>query len=133
MRKIYVLGNYQAQGGGYEFSKILICVYYWQQILSFVFPKFHVHIFHFREISAKSSSINNHSLSVFQVKKVLHGKTSSSAQCNHRVLFLEVTIMWQYAECPLYPFYFFTYNVKKMCNEGSTVHGIFLLLHHRHS
>lgn len=37
MRKIYVLGNYQAQGGGYEFSKILICVYYWQQILSFVF------------------------------------------------------------------------------------------------
>lgn len=64
--------------------------------------KFHVHIFHFREISAKSSSINNHSLSAFQVKKVLHGKTSSSVQCNHRVLFPEVTIRcMQSAPCIL--------------------------------
>ena len=120
-----------------QFSKILIFILLLVTNFVISFPwSAQVHIIHFDVKNAKSSGINNPSLSVMHSLKwkwcsVKKTSEFSSTPSITGVLLLEVSTGDQYEEVLSLGFLIFTYKVKKMWSQGSKINNcfFFFLLH----
>ena len=121
-----------------QFSKILIFTLLLVTNFVFSFPwSTQVHIIHFDVKNAKSSGINNPSLSVMHSLKwkwcsMKKNSEFSSTPSVTGVLLPEVSTGDQYEEVLSVDFLIFTYNVRKMWSQGSKINVFFVfcfLLH----
>lgn len=128
--QVKVLWNYQAHRW-IQFSKILIFTLLLVTNFVFSFPwSTQVHIIHFDVKNAKSSGINNPSLSVMHSLKwkwcsMKKNSEFSSTPSVTGVLLPEVSTGDRYEEVLSVDFLIFTYNVRKMWSQGSKINVFF--------